>query len=81
MLIPVIRTKLFYSGELGEAPAGSETIFDMAKNHEFLSRYGYRPGQNWPEYAEELIRRWNALGAPNWKYTLASEGYYMDTEG
>lgn len=71
MMIPVIRTKLFFDGGNGEAPIGTIHLFDMTTNYEFLSKYEYRPKERWPEYARELLEVWNKRGRGNWKYELA----------
>ena len=71
MQILVKRIKLFCHDHPGEAPAGSEWVFNILDNAEFQAKYGHMNYRNFPVYAAELVKRWNTLLPAFWKYELA----------
>jgi hypothetical protein len=70
MQLEVRSTKLFYDGNEGEAPAGSTRTVNLLENAEFLAKYGHCPINRLPEYAAEMVARWNRLQPKNWRYEL-----------
>ena len=73
MQILVKQTKLFFDGNIGEAPAGTTRIFNILDNSEFNGLYGHMNYRNFKMYANILCDKWNSQQPKNWRYEVISD--------
>ena len=64
------RTKLFFDGLKGEAPAGATYEFDALTNREFMKHFGHRGLYKLDEYVRHMVDSWNRRQPKNWKYEV-----------